>query len=128
MKSILSLSLLFWGYTLVSFAQVKIGENPTQINPYALLELNSSTQGLLLPRMSLKQRENSFTDKSPVGLMIYNTTYQRIEIYRGLQIGWESIGFISEIPPVSKLDLVSNTLRLLPQGSTVDLSPFNQKN
>ena len=34
-------------------AQVKIGENPTEINKASILELESANKGLLFPRVSL---------------------------------------------------------------------------
>ena len=51
-KQFLFNALLFLGIFFsvqYSFSQVKIGENIEQISPYALLELESNTQGLILP-------------------------------------------------------------------------------
>lgn len=55
-------------------AQVKVGDNPTTINTDALLELESTNLGLLLPRVAL----TSSTSSSPLsghtaGMVVYNT-------------------------------------------------------
>lgn len=55
-------------------AQVKIGDNPRSLNPDAVLELESTGKGLLLPRISLR----STTQSDPLrtftsGMMVYNT-------------------------------------------------------
>ena len=41
-------------------AQVKIGDNPKNVNLHALLELESKDQGLLLPRLTQAQRDTAF--------------------------------------------------------------------
>ena len=46
----LFLLLIMAGYK--SQAQLKVGDNPTQINKSALLELQSTRQGFLLPRLT----------------------------------------------------------------------------
>lgn len=38
------------------FSQVKIGDNPTVINPNSAVEIESKNKGLLLPRLSLFQQ------------------------------------------------------------------------
>ena len=111
------------GFLLV-YSQIKIGDNPTEISPYALLELNSSQQGLLLPRMTLEQRIQAFTEKTPIGLMIYNTTHQTIEIFQGAEKGWQELTYTDQLPSAQNLQLVSNTLRLEPAGGAVDLQKY----
>lgn len=62
-----------------SWGQIKLGNNPSNIDPTALLELESSTQGLLLPRMTSAQRDAIPMETSPVGLMIFNTNLDQIQ-------------------------------------------------
>ncbi len=55
-------------------AQAKVGDNPRSLNPDAVLELESTGKGLLLPRISLR----STTQSDPLrtftsGMMVYNT-------------------------------------------------------
>ena len=56
-----SSSFLFFGLLLcigIANAQVKIGDNPTEISHYSILELQSSNKGLLLPRMNTQERDH----------------------------------------------------------------------
>lgn len=54
-------------------AQVKIGDNPTAINPNAVLELESSSKGLLLPRLNLVATDNPAPATAFVqGMFVYN--------------------------------------------------------
>lgn len=62
-------------------AQVKIGTNPTNINANALLELESTSKGLLFPRLTTAQI-NAMTNP-PDGMMVYNTTIASFEIRTG---------------------------------------------
>jgi hypothetical protein len=60
-------------------AQLKVGDNPTTINASAILEIESTNQGLLFPRMTTAQRDASI--KSPTaGLIIYNTSTNALEV------------------------------------------------
>ena len=54
-----------------AFAQIKLGDNPGNLNPNALLELESSSKGLLLPRMTTAQAATM--SAPPDGMMIFNT-------------------------------------------------------
>ena len=54
-----------------SFAQLKIGSNPTNIQKSAILELESDRQGLLLTRLSDTVLINSITPAPPDGMIIY---------------------------------------------------------
>jgi len=62
-----------------SWGQIKLGNNPANIDPTALLELESSTHGLLLPRMTSAQRDALPMDTSPIGLLIFNTDLNEIQ-------------------------------------------------
>lgn len=62
------------GYGQAANGQIKIGNNPTQLNVNAVLEMESANKGLLLPRVSLVSTVNaepmtSFTR----GMVVYNT-------------------------------------------------------
>jgi hypothetical protein len=54
-----------------AFAQIKLGDNSGNLNQNALLELESSSKGLLLPRMTTAQAATMTSP--PDGMMIYNT-------------------------------------------------------
>lgn len=56
------------------FAQVKIGDNPTTINANSVLEVESTSKGLLLPRLPLTQTTNpSPLNAHVAGMTVYNT-------------------------------------------------------
>ena len=76
---------------MISFsnAQVKIGNNPTSINAGSLLELESTTQGLLPPRMTTTQRDAINSGVAPTGLVIFNTNTNGLEIKSST--GWISL-------------------------------------
>ena len=72
-----------------AFAQVKIGDNQANVNPNSLLELESSSKGLLIPRMTTEQRDAAFqVDTAPVGLIIFNTTEQVLQILQQAEKQW----------------------------------------
>ncbi len=78
--------LFLLGYTL-AFGQVGIGTD--NLNPNAILELQSANQGLLLPRISDMDR---ITDDFPAGLLVYDKSKNCISVYNGAD--WE---FLEEV-------------------------------
>ena len=58
-------------------------------DPKAILDISSTTSGLLIPRMSSAERNAISTP--PTGLQVYNTTTNTIDIYRGA--AWEQAAF-----------------------------------
>ena len=62
-------------------AQVKIGENPTEVSSYAILELESSNKGLLLPRLTTNQRDQAFDQQTSEGMLIFNTDQQQLQYF-----------------------------------------------
>lgn len=68
---LLIVATLFFG---LSNAQVKIGENPTSINPSSILEIESANKGFLMPRIALTATNSASPLASHVaGMVIYNT-------------------------------------------------------
>ena len=66
------------------FSQVKIGDNPKSINSDAMLEVESTSKGILLPRIALKSTTSSFPLKSfTAGMIIYNTDLNCIQFHNG---------------------------------------------
>jgi hypothetical protein len=65
--------LLFMGSPLM--AQVKIGDNPNSISPNSILELESASKGLLIPRVLLQATNNPAPLTVPIiaGTRVYNT-------------------------------------------------------
>ena len=63
------------------------GATPPTLDPTALLEARSTTQGFLPPRMTTNQR--NLIPAVSIGLQIYNTSSSALEIWNGT--GWLSI-------------------------------------
>ncbi|AMM24670.1 YadA family autotransporter adhesin [Variovorax sp. PAMC 28711] len=57
-------------------AQVKVGDNPTTINPGSMLEVESTNRGVSMPRVAVTDRVTwGLNGNVPVeGMMVYNTT------------------------------------------------------
>jgi hypothetical protein len=69
----------FLGFSASSLAQVSIGTSTPDQS--AILNLTSSSKGMLIPRMSTAQRD-AITNPA-LGLMIFNNTNNGIEVYHG---------------------------------------------
>ncbi|MBL6669608.1 MAG: tail fiber domain-containing protein [Flavobacteriaceae bacterium] len=144
---LISLSILFSFYNLKLHAQIKMGKNPTQFEPYALFELESTEGGLLIPRMTLQERNLAFTNKIPNGLLIFNLDSNCIEVYLSQFNSWKCIGdkiferienkiqlgeksidlsdFMDNTDD-QKLSLKKDTL-FIENGGMIDLSPYREK-
>jgi hypothetical protein len=71
MKKIVSLHLLLACH-LLTFAQVGIGT--TSPNSKSLLELNSNSKGLLLPRLTATERTSMNLSSGDAGMLVYQTS------------------------------------------------------
>lgn len=60
-------------------AQVKFGDNKATINPNSLLEMESTSKGMLLPRLTQLQRDAMTA--VPEGMVVFNTTDSCINQY-----------------------------------------------
>ena len=74
-----SIAIVFLLLSQNSWGQIKLGQNPQSIDPAALLDLESSTKGLLLPRLTSAERDAIPMGSSPVGLVIYNTDANELQ-------------------------------------------------
>lgn len=75
-------------WTVTNTGKQSIGSGP--LHPSAALEINSTTQGVLIPRMTTTQR-NAISSPA-TGLMIFNTTINRCNWYNGSTWDTVSIG------------------------------------
>lgn len=78
-------------------AQVKVGSNPTTINPSAVLEVESTNKGFLPPRLTTAQRDA--IANPAVGLIIFNTSTNCLNFYVGPN--WYEECGVELLPPVS---------------------------
>jgi trimeric autotransporter adhesin len=67
--------------TITVSAQVKIGNNVTTIDPSSLFELESTTQGLLIPRMTTAQI--TAIASPATGMQVFNSTTNCLQINEG---------------------------------------------
>ncbi len=79
--------LLFFGFSLTMQAQ-SVGINTTTPDPSAVLDIQSTQQGVLTPRLTTAQR-NALQNPAQ-GLLIYNTTIKCFEVFGGTF--WNSFG------------------------------------
>ncbi len=77
---------------LTASAQLKIGDNPTTIQKSSILELESSRQGLLLPRLADTAAINALTP--PDGMIIYLNTDKSLRLRSNGT--WKKIADFSE--------------------------------
>ena len=75
-RFLLIASLVLTG--MLAQAQLKIGDNPTSIQKSSILELESSRQGLLLPRLADTTAINLLTP--PDGMIIYLTSDNSLRV------------------------------------------------
>ncbi len=107
-----TLRILFF-FTLIllgaqqTYAQIKIGDNPGNIDPNAVLELESTNKGFLLPRMTTALR----TTMTPSnGIMVYDTDAQCTYVYRATR--WYSLCSADSLSASNGLTLVGRDVRL----------------
>jgi hypothetical protein len=79
------LTILLCVYVQTANAQMGVNSTGAAPDPSAMLDVRSTNKGFLMPRLTTTQR-NAMPAISN-GLMIYNTTTNEIEVYRGFA-GW----------------------------------------
>lgn len=67
----------------------KIGDNPLTIEQTAVLDLESTTKGFLLPRMTEAQRD-AITNPAN-GLIVFNTSNQSVDFYDAPTTSWKQL-------------------------------------
>lgn len=115
-----------------SFAQsVAINKDGSAPNAKAMLDIASTTSGLLIPRMTTTQRDAITTP--PNGLQIYNTTTNKLEVYRSTR--WEAATFtnpttnlvyvsaLSDLPTPSSNVITLDATKMYVFSGIVDISP-----
>jgi uncharacterized protein (TIGR02145 family) len=95
-KAIITFTLFIFGFTN---AQVKIGNNPNAINPSSVLELESTTQGFLPPRLTYAQRVAIVSPTA--GLQVWCTNCGasgELQMYNGSV--WTTFSSVSASAPI----------------------------
>ena len=88
---LLTVIAFFFGLHMTLWSQIKMGDRPLVIDPHAIFEIESTQQGILLPRMSTLERDTAFRENLPNGLLIFNTDNDQFEVYLSKNQKWEPI-------------------------------------
>src|SRR6056297_818518 len=90
LKSLAFMAILFLTLGLQNTFGQGVGISETSINPHesAILELRSTERGFLIPRMTEGERDLIAVDPTANGLMIYNTTTDKLNIYDAPNTTW----------------------------------------
>ena len=138
------------------WGQVKIGDNVEVLNPAAVLELEATDKGLLLPRLTNEQRDSIELNEASEGLLIFNVDTNEIQYLKrhSSPVAWESPSNCKKVPlkknAIASLQLWNGTrwleiggatflitaiplrptgsLLSISEGNTVDLLAFIQNN
>jgi hypothetical protein len=105
------ISIVFALINLLCFSQVGIGtSNP---NPNAILELNSTSQGLKFPRLTTLQRNNIALPAK--GLTVFDTEINRLMTNFGTPTvpSWKCLGSLPILNQLSVASSAAYSLRLL---------------
>ncbi len=114
---------LFLSSTIFVNAQLKVGDNPTSIQKSSILELESTRQGLLLPRLADTTAINALTP--PDGMIIYLNADNSLRLRSNGS--WKKIADLSEASSNWSLNGNSGTDSTLNFIGTVDGKPLVMK-
>ncbi|PCE63444.1 hypothetical protein [Sediminicola luteus] len=103
---------IFVGFLHCTWGQIKIGENPQQLHPASVLELESTDRALIIPRVDQSQME-AITPLA--GALVYNTTAGGVYYFEGRS--WINLGSDNQ-----QLRLNQNLLTLEDGGQPIDIS------
>jgi hypothetical protein len=84
MKNLILSSVLLIFFSGLSFGQIAVNQNGSTADPSAMLDISSTTKGLLIPRMNSVQRENISTTQT--GLLVFDTDDSSFYYYKNS--GW----------------------------------------
>lgn len=115
MKSV-SILLFLLVAVLTGTAQVGINTDGSAPDPSALLDMKSTTKGLLAPRMTTFQRDQ--IPAPAAGLVIFNTDCEEFQYYKSS--GWKTLG--SSSGQIASPGVINGSTNLCAQASGVAYS------
>lgn len=126
------LGLLFLPSTFLVAQNVSINANGALPDSNAILDIASTSSGLLIPRMTTVQRDAIVTP--PIGLQVFNLTTSTLDIYRST--GWASVAFtppsatnlvyiysLADLPVPSGNAILLDATKMYIFSGFVDISP-----
>src|SRR5882724_7691760 len=122
-QKVLLLSSFYLLSALLTKAQLKIGDNPTNIQKSSVLELESTRQGLLLPRLADTVAINLLTP--PDGMIIFLSSDKSLRLRSNGS--WKKIADLSDVSSNWSLTGNSATDSALNFIGTVDGKPLSMR-
>ena len=101
MKRIITFLFAALMITAMTQAQVAVNTDGSDADASAILDVKSTSQGLLLPRMTSVDRDAIASPAN--GLIIYNTTTECVEVYSGLV--WVNMCKNGAVPLMAMIDV-----------------------
>ncbi|MCJ8291627.1 MAG: hypothetical protein HRT58_18245 [Crocinitomicaceae bacterium] len=124
MKSIFSFLLLLFFYTS-SWSQVKIGDNPGTIDDGSIVEIESISQALVIPRLTITQMNSVPTPLE--GAYVYNTDVGCLFQYTAT--GWVNLCSVSSSGDIThSLQVTDHSGWYLLDGRLLSTLPPNAQN
>ena len=105
-KHLLSLFLLSSSLSILAQQNVSISDVPATPNPTSVLDVSSTTKGMLMPRMTTVQRNAIITPAN--GLLVYDIDVNCVMYYSTTLASWNSLCSGS-----NALSLIANTTTVL---------------
>ena len=92
--------MIFCFTVLYSSSQVPINNNGNNPPATSMLDVSSTTKGMLIPRMTSAQRKA--IGNPEMGLLVYDTDRQTIYLFDG--VNWKPMMFTIDgnLPPISR--------------------------
>ncbi len=128
----IALGFLLFSSTFLLAQNVGINNSGTLPDSNAILDISSTTKGLLIPRMTTVQRDAIATP--PIGLQVFNLTTNTIDIYKST--GWASAAFtqpaatnlvyvsaLADLPAPSGTAILLDATKMYVFSGFVDISP-----
>ncbi|ELR72236.1 hypothetical protein C900_01790 [Fulvivirga imtechensis AK7] len=95
--------------------------NGDNLNNTAILDINSTSKGILIPRMTTAQRNIIGTPAN--GLLIYNTSTSKFNFYDGSATSWATMGDdLGNHTATTNLDMASNAIRFTGAGANTGIT------
>jgi len=127
----IALVFLLFPSTFLLAQNVSINANGDLPDPSAILDISSTTSGLLIPRMTTVQRDSIVAPT--IGLQVFNLTTNTIDIYKSS--GWASAAFtqsatnlvyvseLADLPAPSGSSILLDATKMYIFSGFVDISP-----
>ena len=107
MKNKLKFSAIFT-LLIVSFVNAQVGIGTTTPNASAVLDVSSTTKGLLLPRLTTLERTEIANPAA--GLQVYDTDTKNNWFYNGTT--WSAVGVVTTITGSNGVTVEANNVKL----------------